>query len=206
MVNPNGELVERAELNKLTSAILMKILSLKKIPGRSKFKRKAARAAALEGIVTYGDLKGLNISPPHEAEVYEPRKAEKKPIKPGKGERIDEPVGGMDVHKDTIFAAVAIPAGIANEKTFRNQESGIKDLINYFKFNGVEHAALESTAEYWLKAFWKLTEGGIRVLVANPLQTKAAQGVKNDKEDARRIAIAFRDGRLKPSVICTPEQ
>jgi len=206
MANPNGELVERAELNKLTSALLMKILSLKKIPGRSKFKRKTARTAALEGIVTHGDLKGLNISLPREAEVYEPRKAKRKPIKPGKGERIDEPVGGMDVHKDTIFAAVAIPAGITNEKTFRNQESGIKDLINYFKFHGVEHAALESTAEYWLKAFWKLTEGGIRVLVANPLQTKAAQGVKTDKEDAKRIAIAFRDGRLKPSVICTPEQ
>jgi len=57
-----------------------------------------------------------------------------------------------------------------------------------------------------LKAFWKLTEGCVKVLVANPLQTKAAQGVKTDPEDARRIAIAFRDGRLKPSVVCTPEQ
>ncbi len=206
MANPNGEVVERAELNKLTSALLMKILSLKKIPGRSKLNKKAARVAALEGIVTHGDLISLNVSPPQAVEVYEPRKAKKRPIKPGKGERIDEPVGGLDVHKDTLFAAVATPAGIKDEKVFRNKESGIKDLINYFKFHGVEHAALESTAEYWLKAFWKLTEGGIRVLVANPLQTKAAQGVKTDKEDARRIAIAFRDGRLKPSVICTPEQ
>ncbi len=206
MANLNGEVVERTELNKLTSALLMKILSLKKIPGRSKLNKKAARVAALEGIVTLGDLIRLNISPPQAVEVYKPRKAKKRPIKPGKGERINEPVGGMDVHKDTLFAAIATPAGIEDEKVFRNKESGIKDLINYFKFHGVKHAALESTAEYWLKAFWKLTEGGIKVLVANPLQTKAVQGVKTDKEDARRIAIAFRDGRLKPSVICTPEQ
>lgn len=203
---PTGKLLARIELNKLRSTELMKLLRLKKVPGRSKLNRKAARAAALEGIVTHGDLLSLNISPPQELEVYEPRKAEKKRVNPGKGERINEPVGGMDVHKDTLFAAVATSAGIKDEHVFRNNESGINDLINYFKFHGVEHAALESTAEYWLKAFWKLTEGGVKVLVANPLQTKAAQGVKTDKEDARRIAIAFRDGRLKPSVICTPEQ
>jgi len=201
-----GKLLARAELVLLRSAELSKLLRLKKVPGRSKLTRKAARAAALVGIVTQGDLLSLNISPPQEVEVYEPRKAEKKPIKPGKGERINEPVGGMDVHKDTLFAAIATPAGIKDEKVFRNKENGITDLINYFEFHGVEHVALESTAEYWLKVFWKLTEGGIKVLVANPLQTKAAQGVKTDPEDARRIAIAFRDGRLKPSVICTPEQ
>jgi transposase len=201
-----GKLLARADLELLRSAELCKLLRLKKVPGRSKLTRKAARAAALEGIVSHGDILSLNISLPQEVTVYEPRKAEKKPIKPGKGKRINEPVGGMDVHKDTIFAAVATPAGIKDEKVFRNKEGGIQDLINYFKFHEVEHAALESTAEYWLKVFWKLTEGSIKVLVANPLQTKAAQGVKTDPEDARRIAIAFRDGRLKPSVICTPEQ
>jgi len=42
------------------------------------------------------------------------------------------------------------------------------------------------------------------VLVANPRQTKDTQGKKTDKLDARRIYIAHRDGRLKPSVI-SPE-
>lgn len=40
MASPNGELVERTELNKLTSALLMKILLLKKIPERIKLKEK----------------------------------------------------------------------------------------------------------------------------------------------------------------------
>jgi transposase len=203
---PTGRLLTKAEIELLKSAELCKLLRLKKVPGRSKLTRKATRASALEGIATHGDLEGLSISLPQEVEVYPPQKAEKKRVKPGKGKRIDVPVGGMDVHKDTIYAAVATPAGIKDEHVFQNKEEGIDDLINYFKFHGVEHAALESTAEYWLKAFWKLTEGGINILVANPLQTKAAQGVKTDPEDARRIAIAFRDGRLKPSVLCTPEQ
>jgi transposase len=203
---PIGRILTRVELERLRSTELNKLLRLKKVPGRSKLTRKAARAAALEGIATYGDLEGLNVSVPQDLEVYEPQKAEKKPVKPGRGERIDEPVGGMDVHKDTIFAAVATLAGIKDEKVFMNKEGGIWDLVNFFEFHGVEHAAIESTAEYWLKMFWKLTAGGIKVLVANPLQTKATQGVKTDPEDARRIAIAFRDGRLKPSVICTPEQ
>jgi len=167
-----GKLLARAELELLRSAELCKLLRLKKVPGRSKLTRKAARAAALEGIVSHGDILLLNISPPQEITVYEPQKAEKKPIKPGKGERINEPVGGMDVHKDTIFAAVATPAGIKDERVFRNKESGILDLINYFKFHEVEHAALESTAEYWLKVFWKLTGGGIKTLVANPSKLK----------------------------------
>jgi len=48
-------------------------------------------------------------------------------------------------------------------------------------------------------------EAGIPVLVANPQQTKITQGKKTDKLDARRIAIAHRDGRLKPSVISSQE-
>jgi len=43
------------------------------------------------------------------------------------------------------------------------------------------------------------------VLVANPRQTKDTQGKKTDKLDARRIYLAHRDGRLKPSVISPKE-
>ena len=194
------------DLKSLRSAELYNLLRYKNIPGRSKLRKKAARAAALEGVVTHGDLEKINISLPPEVRVHEPKRAEKKPVKPGKGKRLDQPVGGLDVHLDTIFAAVADPDGIKSENVFRNRKSGISDLINYFKFHGVSHAALESTSEYWVKMFWQVTDEGIKILVANAQQTKATQGKKTDPEDARRIALAFRDGRLKPSVICTPEQ
>jgi len=203
---PTGKLLTLADLMSLRSAELYKLLKLKKVPGRSKFTKKAARAAALEGIVTYGDLKDINLSLTPKMNIFEPQKAERKPVKPVKGKRLDVPVGGMDVHRDTINAAVADPSGIISERVFRNRENGIRDLINYFRFHGVSHAAIESTSEYWLKMFWKVTEAGIKILVANTQQTAATQGIKTDPKDARRIAMAFRDGRLKPSVICTPEQ
>jgi len=56
MVSPNMELVERADLNNLTSAKLYKLLQLKNIPNRSKLRRKVDRIVSLEGIVTYADF------------------------------------------------------------------------------------------------------------------------------------------------------
>ncbi|MHA1251153.1 MAG: IS110 family transposase, partial [Candidatus Helarchaeota archaeon] len=69
----------------------------------------------------------------------------------------------------------------------------------------IESGAIETTAQYHLKIVYELIREGIPVLVANPQQTKNTQGKKTDKLDARRIAIAHRDGRLKPSVI-PPEE
>ena len=65
---------------------------------------------------------------------------------------------------------------------------------------------MESTAEYWRKLYWALTDATIPALIANALQTKNTQGKKTDTYDALRIAVAHRDGRLKPSVCCTREQ
>ena len=48
-----------------------------------------------------------------------------------------------------------------------------------------------------------MTDHKIPSLVANATQTKNTQGKKTDKFDAQRIAVAHRDGRLKPSVCCT---
>jgi len=200
MVSPKMELVERAELNKLTSANLYKLLQLKKVPNRSKLTKKEERVNALLGIITKDDLLGSRSS------VEEKNHSEEVVVKPSKGKRFNVPVGGMDVHKATLVVSIADRTGIKDRRNFFNNDNGIEDLIHFFKYHQVEHAALESTAEYWLKVFWKLSKAGIKVLVANPLQTKTTQGLKTDKEDADRIAIAFRDGRLKPSVVCTPDQ
>ena len=56
MVNPSLEWIGRGDLSKLTSTILSKLLLLKKVPGRSKFTRKADKVEALEGLTTLFDL------------------------------------------------------------------------------------------------------------------------------------------------------
>ena len=62
MANPNTELARRAELNKLTSTVLSKLLSLKNVPGRSKLKRKAEKLNALEGMITISDIKYFKVN------------------------------------------------------------------------------------------------------------------------------------------------
>jgi transposase len=209
-----------ALLSQLSTALLYKLLQQKKVPGRTKIRKVEARAKALAGMVTVGDLKALGIDVPEDATM--PRHTSKihvdipdfikehhemyEKYKPGTGKRIDEPVGSIDVHEATLVYAIANPKGIVAADTVGNEHNGMQHLAQVFREHGVTCVAMESTAEYWLKIYWLLHAEGIHVLVANPKQTKETQGQKTDLRDAKRIAIAFRDGRLKPSVLCTPEQ
>lgn len=206
MVSPNNELVGRVDLNKLTSTILSKLLSLKKVPGRSKLTRKADKLKALEGMITLMDLEQIEGKVSKIDTKTPINKTQKSRIKPGEGVRLNELVGGVDVHKKVLAVAVASPDGIIAEHEFLNVHDSINDLIQVFLYHKVRHVGMESTAEYWQKLAWKLSEAGFEVLVANPQQTKSTQGKKTDKLDAKRIAIALRDGRLKASVICAPDQ
>lgn len=209
-----------ALLRNLSTAMLYKLLQVKKVPGRSRIRTAEARANALIGMVTAGDMASLGIIVPEEGttpalqasihvdvpsfirehhEMYEK-------YKPGEGKRIDEPVGGIDVHAIDNVYAIANPGGIILADLASNDADGIHHMAQVLRENGVTCVAMESTAEYWLKLCWLLHAEGIHVLVANPKQTKETQGQKTDVRDAKRIALAFRDGRLKPSVLCTPEQ
>jgi transposase len=207
-------LVGRAMLCNLATASLSRLLAIKKLPGRSKIKTKSAKIDALEGLVTIVDLEQVNGTKQagtiESGDMVAPRVKNfdmaRQQVKPQEGARFDIAVSGIDVGEDTLVAAIAVPGGIEREATFSNDEAGINALNELLDYHDVQHVAMESTAEYWLKTCWALEAHGKHVLVSNALQTKAVQGVKTDKRDARRIALAFRDGRLKPSIICTPEQ
>jgi transposase len=205
-------LAGRAVLTTLSAATLTTLMTLKNLPGRSKIRQKARRITALEGIVTLEDLTKIGISHERGATpvVINPAiqvmDTMRRDVKPGSGVRMNVPVAGIDVHEATLTVAIAGSEGIVYNTEFTNDAKGIESLLRLLEHYGVNHAAMESTAEYWLKACWALQEHGVQILVANAQQTKATQGVKTDPKDARRIALAFRDGRLKPSIICTPEQ
>jgi transposase len=209
-----------ALLSQLSTAMLYKLLQQKKVPGRAKIRKAEARANALNGMVTVGDLSALGMPvskevtmPPRISDIHvdlpdflrEHHEMYEK-FKPGTGKRIDEPVGGIDVHVDNLTYAIVNPKGIITADFVGNEQNGMQHLVQVLREHGVTCVAMESTAEYWLKIYWFLHAEGIHVLVANPKQTKETQGQKTDLRDAKRIAIAFRDGRLKPSVLCTPEQ
>lgn len=207
-----GSSVGRAVLENLTTTTLYKLLKLKNIPLRSKLRKKKDRIEALRGSVTAEDLVGVGINTTGMVlgPVVHPGAlaldVARDTIHPGDGKRLDVPVAGIDVHADFLWVAIATMDGITWSGKFNNTRKSIEDMALVLIHHDVAHIAMESTAEYWLKPCWGLEQAGIQVLVANAKQVAATQGKKTDRLDARRLALAFRDGRLKPSILCTPQQ
>lgn len=205
-----------ADLKQLKSTQLNMLLCLKKIPGRSKLNTKVKRANALKGLITLDDLVQIGVERPIPLMKSE-RSFEKIPefsahhpllqkIRPGTGIRVEVPVCGIDVHKEVLVCAIYNPDGLVREFKINNTAKDIESMILLFQTENVELIGMESTAEYWRKPFEALRVAGFALILANPKQTKATQGIKTDEYDARRIALAVRDGRLKPSIICTEDQ
>jgi transposase len=136
-------------------------------------------------------------------------------IEEGEGRRMHGTIMGVDVHRDVLAYCMITDQELVKEGQLPNtrtiiedeqeQKGGIDQLIGLCKRNQIQGVAMESTAQYHFKLMYALMEKGIPLLVANPQQTKSTQGKKTDKLDARRVAVAYRDGRLKPSVI-TPQE
>jgi len=122
----------------------------------------------------------------------------------GEGRRKSGVIVGTDVHKSVLAYCIGSETRILKEGTVPNTKDGIRDLIGWCRRYQTQSVAMESTAQYHFKFLYALLEAQIPTLVANPRQTKDTQGKKTDKLDARRIYVAHRDGRLKPSVI-SPE-
>lgn len=119
----------------------------------------------------------------------------------GEGLRKQGPIMGLDVHKDIIQYCIVSEVRLLDEDEVENTKEGLKNLVKIAKRRKVRSVAMESTSQYHVKVMYYLLEHEIRLLVANPLQTKQTQGKKTDVLDARRIAVAHRDGRLKASVV-----
>jgi transposase len=119
----------------------------------------------------------------------------------GEGQRKSGPILGVDVHKTLLAYCIVSETRILQEGIFPNTKSGVIELLALCRHYSVRSTAMEATAQYHFPLMFALQEEGLPFLVANPLQTRETQGKKTDKLDARRIALAHRDGRLKPSVI-----
>lgn len=119
----------------------------------------------------------------------------------GEGKRKQGPIMGIDVHKRILAYCILTETRILSEGEIVNDTSGrnqVLQLVNRFKVRAI---ALEATSQYHFPLMFQLLEAQCSILVANPQQTKNTQGKKTDKLDARRIAVAHRDGRLLPSVL-----
>jgi transposase len=105
---------------------------------------------------------------------------------------------GMDVHAETIAAAIAEPDGeVRSLGTIPNRMESVRKLIR--KLGPVEKLRVCYEAEptgYVL--YWQLAELGVQCEVIAPslVPVKAGDRVKTDRRDAEKLARSYRSGDL----------
>src|SRR5580700_2087587 len=107
---------------------------------------------------------------------------------------------GMDVHAETIAAAIAEPDGeVRSLGTISNRMESVRKLIK--KLGPVEKLRIcyeAGPTGYVL--YWQLAELGVQCEVIAPslVPVKAGDRVKTDRRDAERLARSYRSGDLTP--------
>lgn len=112
---------------------------------------------------------------------------------------------GVDVHKNTIVATIAITAkdNITSYKTevFSTLNTDLYRFRTWLKDHGCLHVCMESTGKYWIPVFNVLEEASIHVLLTHPKYVRAIKGKKTDKKDSKWIADLFKFDMVRSSYI-----
>ena len=117
-------------------------------------------------------------------------------------------VAGIDVHKRMLAVVVCDrqdPEGSNQRRKFGTTANGLRLLRAWLLQEGVQEAAMESTAQYW-RAVWLELEGHMKLHLAQARSTAAPQGRKTDYADALRIVKRLLSGDLTESYVPGPEQ
>lgn len=105
---------------------------------------------------------------------------------------------GLDVHAETICAAIAEPDGSVRELgVIRNRPEAVRKLLGKLGASESLRVCYEAgPTGYTL--YWQLTALGVACDVIAPslIPTKAGDRVKTDRKDALRLARAYRAGDL----------
>lgn len=109
---------------------------------------------------------------------------------------------GIDVGKARCRAALMNQNGvIENEFFFENNNTGISSLLS--NLTSEDRVVMESTGNLWLNIYDTLDHKNIKVVLANPMKTKAIASarVKTDKIDARILAHLLRADLVAESYV-----
>ena len=111
---------------------------------------------------------------------------------------------GLDVHKDSVVAAVRLaePGGVRTEmRRFDTTTPGLLALGEWLAECGCTHAVMEATGVYW-KPVWHVLSDGERVLIlANAAHVKNVPGRKTDVADAAWLADLLAHGLVRASFV-----
>lgn len=106
---------------------------------------------------------------------------------------------GIDVGAEEYVAA--LPPGRCEQtvRTFATYTSGVEALRDWLLEHGIKTAALESTGNYWIMLYDKLTEAGIEVYLVNARHVKGVPGKKTDVCDAQWLQQLHAAGLVRKS-------
>lgn len=113
---------------------------------------------------------------------------------------------GLDVHKDSIMAAICITDPLSmtptySVKKFGTTNSEFLNLAEFLQKYGVSDVCMESTGKYWVPVYDGLKEQKLNPVLTHPKYVKQIPGKKTDFKDAVNIANMFRSGRVTPSFV-----
>ena len=111
---------------------------------------------------------------------------------------------GLDVHKDTVVAAVRLavsgPPTRAVE-TFSTTTPGLMALSAWLDEQACTHVAMEATGIYWRPVWHVLSEEGRTLILANAAHVKNVPGRKTDVADAVWLSDLLAHGLIQASFV-----
>lgn len=110
---------------------------------------------------------------------------------------------GLDVHKDTVVAAVRVTEnGLVchDVQTFSTHTKGLLELSDFLARHECTHVAMEATGVYW-KPVWHILEGLFELVLANAAHIRNVPGRKTDVNDAMWIADLLAHGLIRSSFV-----
>lgn len=109
---------------------------------------------------------------------------------------------GLDVHKDTVVAAVrCVSEPVHREvRSFSTTTRGLLELSEWLTSHACTHVAMEATGVYW-KPVWHLLEGSFELVLANAQHIRNVPGRKTDVNDASWISELLAHGLIRSSFV-----
>ena len=114
-------------------------------------------------------------------------------------DKVNPRCGGLDVHKDSVWACARADGRQSIEK-FGTTTRELLRLGDWLAQQGVVIVAMESTGVYW-KPVWNLLEDRFELLLVNAQHIKQVPGRKTDLKDCAWIAELLEHGLLKASFV-----
>jgi len=123
--------------------------------------------------------------------------------------QLRDPVAGLDVHRDSVVAAVRTVAADGEagytKRSFPTTQRGVAALIDYLKGAEVVRVAMEATGVYWKPVYYPMEGLFPELWLCNAQHVKNVPGRKTDLADAEWLADVAAHGMVRPSFVPPPE-